>query len=64
MLNLKPWMHVNDKGYVLCLMCPMDKYGRHGEQYYLALRPKRSKRITAINWFKAHNKCGFEGLRK
>lgn len=60
---LAPWMIVNHLGYVLCLMCPMDKYGRHGEQYYLALRPKRSKTMTAINWMHAHQVCGFEGLR-
>ncbi len=62
-MNLKPWMDVNHKGYVLCLMCPMDKFGRNGEQYYLALRPKRAKRATAVRWMRAHRRCGFEGLR-
>lgn len=63
-MNLKPWMVVNDKGLVLCLMCPIHKTDRHGIEYYLALRPKRSSRRTCVNWMRAHRKCGFEGLRE
>ena len=59
---LRPWMVVNDKGFVLCLMCPIAKTGRAGDEYYLALRPKRSSRRTAANWFRSHRHCGFEGL--
>lgn len=56
-------MAVNHRGMVLCLMCPMDKTGRKGEQYYLGIRPKRAKRVTVVNWMRAHSQCGFLGLR-
>lgn len=60
---LKPWMEViPDKGIVLCMMCPTGKVGKHGEQYYLALRTKRAKRVTQVNWMRTHRRCGFEGL--
>lgn len=60
---LKPWMIVNHKGFVLCLQCPIHKTGRYGEEYYLALRPKRSSRRTAVKWIRDHRRCGFKGLR-
>ena len=59
---LKSWMIVNHKGFVLCLQCPIDRVGRDGSQYYLALRPKRSSRKTAARWLRAHRQCGFDGL--
>ena len=64
---LKPWMIVNHRGYVLCLMCPMDKTvidRKSGAtiHYYRGIRPKKVTRKRYANWLRAHRRCGFEGL--
>ena len=54
---LKPWMIVNDRGSLLCLMCPSDR-----ENYYAGISLRRKTRRQVIRWLKKHRRCGFKGL--
>ena len=59
----RPWMDYNDKGWILCLMCPTPKQTYAGTvQHYLGINTKRG-RVHVRRWVMRHLGCGFEGLR-
>ncbi len=60
----RPWMDYNRTGWLLCLMCPIDKTTRQGAvQYYRGINTKRKTRDQIYRWVHTHRRCGFEGLR-
>ncbi len=59
----RPWIHYDRSGWLLCLMCPMDKTNRKGHRYYRGINTKRKTRDQIRRWVHTHRRCGFEGLR-
>ena len=61
-MMLKPWMVENGNGWILCLMCPMEKWTERSGRYYRGIRHARKSRNQMARWMRAHRRCGFEGL--
>lgn len=60
-IPMKPWF-VWSRGWLLCLMCPMDKVTKDGVHYYRGIRPKKVSRRQVGRWLRIHRRCGFEGI--
>ncbi len=54
----RPWIVYNDRGWLLCLMCAMERDG-----YYRGIHTKKKTRRQIRRWVMCHLRCGFEGLR-
>ncbi len=58
---MKPWLVWNNRGWLLCLMCPTGKWTNKGATlYFLGVRWSKASRKKRANWLRAHRRCGFE----
>ena len=62
-LALKPWMAWNDRGALICYMCPVDKKTRLYGRYFLGIKWGKAARKKRANWLKTHKRCGFEVIQ-